>query len=47
MNAPSTCGSPPCKQLKGKAKRPAKPDDTERNAQVQLLQDEVVKLIAR
>ena len=34
-------------QVKGKVKRPTKPDDTERNAQVQLLQDEIVKYINR
>ncbi|GBG00473.1 hypothetical protein Rsub_13154 [Raphidocelis subcapitata] len=33
--------------VKGKVRRPARPDDVERNAQVQLLQDEIVKLINR
>lgn len=35
------------KQVKGKVRRPQRPDDAERNAQVQLLQDEIAKLIAR
>ncbi|GBF95776.1 hypothetical protein Rsub_08212 [Raphidocelis subcapitata] len=34
-------------RVKGKVRRPTRPDDTERNAQVQLLQDEIVKLINR
>lgn len=34
-------------KVKGKVKRPSKPDDAERNAQVQLLQDEIMKYINR
>jgi hypothetical protein len=46
MRPPSKTRRAPA-QVKGKAKRPTKPDDTERNAQVQLIQDEIVKLINR
>jgi hypothetical protein len=34
-------------QIKGKVKRPTRPDDAERNTQVQLLQDEIMKYINR
>ncbi|KAI8466860.1 MAG: hypothetical protein J3K34DRAFT_524188 [Monoraphidium minutum] len=34
-------------RVKGKVKRPSKPDDAERNVQVQLLQDEIMKHINR
>jgi hypothetical protein len=34
-------------QVKGRVKRPERPNDEERNAQVQLMQDEIVKLINR
>ena len=51
---PCTPNTPPSythttttKQVKGKVRRPQRPDDAERNAQVQLLQDEIAKLIAR
>jgi len=46
--APPTHPDPPKKtQIKGKVKRPTRPDDTERNTQVQLLQDEIMKYINR
>lgn len=34
-------------QVKGKVKRPTRPDDAERNAQVQLLQEQISKYINR
>jgi hypothetical protein len=44
---PPWASNPLGSQVKGKARRPTRPDDVERNAQVQLLQDEIVKLINR